>query len=703
MAGVPLLSFDTSALERYFGVIGERVEAGFKRADEKLDRLNAQWQKRWDEETVRRNEEKEQLESQIQDLTVRHTKEAMQLASKISDLSANTQRATTELRTTHDDAVSSLRSAIGATEDRVKKQRATDMKDKKKEEDQRDAQQEVLWTNTNLVIKEVQSQLQRINPKLDNAAEAVEQHSSELLVMQGGLAQATHTCDKAERQADETRKSQIKGMRELKAGWETLQQEVASELQGYDRRLEMLRADVVKLVNTKVTAAQVRQAVNGAEARRIERDLEAARLYADANQTNAETDRIESLAMHLESTINMMKDSNNTLDDVQSRIADLDARTSDQIFEADQVLDRLTTHSEGVEAMLERLRKVLSLVGWTAAAAALGESDAPDPQLQGLEATVSKLQEALHSSDEGFRNELDCIGQFTKTLEKRLIHVEDNTVMETLTTDVHSIKDELRGKVWQAIENNWTANQSEMEQQSARLDVQERVLDSFDKKYEAIEGKVSNLADQSEIFVALENLNVAVEARGRQEDLHQLSSQLEELQSTLEERDEKLNIELKKASATCQESIEEFAEEEAISLEQIHTRMDGIEGQIVSLKSLTNSMSSQSGVNGAPPLPSCVQGRGVQSAGRGRDESMNRLRAQSAKSATTRQAERYHAKQGLYSEKSGDGFSSPIPKRVVKLPSKNLLPSMSQDSAQFDQQSGSPSPWGDDNTNMRGV
>lgn len=465
----------------------------------------------------------------------------------------------------------------------------------------------------------------------------------------------------------------------------------------------MLRADVVKLVNTKVTAAQVRQAVNGAEARRIERDLEAARLYADANQTNAETDRIESLAMHLESTINMMKDSNNTLDDVQSRIADLDARTSDQIFEADQVLDRLTTHSEGVEAMLERLRKVLSLVGWTAAAAALGESDAPDPQLQGLEATVSKLQEALHSSDEGFRNELDCIGQFTKTLEKRLIHVEDNTVMETLTTDVHSIKDELRGKVWQAIENNWTANQSEMEQQSARLDVQERVLDSFDKKYEAIEGKVSNLADQSEIFVALENLNVAVEARGRQEDLHQLSSQLEELQSTLEERDEKLNIELKKASATCQESIEEFAEEEAISLEQIHTRMDGIEGQIVSLKSLTNSMSSQSGVNGAPPLPSCVQGRGVQSAGRGRDESMNRLRAQSAKSATTRQAERYHAKQGLYSEKSGDGFSSPIPKRVVKLPSKNLLPSMSQDSAQFDQQSGSPSPWGDDNTNMRGV
>lgn len=301
---------------------------------------------------------------------------------------------------------------------------------------------------------------------------------------------------------------------------------------------------------------------------------------------------------------------------------------------------------------------------------------------------------------QGFRNELDCIGQFTKTMEERLIDVEDNAVMESLTTDVSIIKDELRGKVWQTIENNRTANQSEMEQHSARLDVQERVLDSFDKKCEAIEGKVSNLADQSEIFVAFENLNAAVEARGMQEDLDQLSSQLEELQSSLEGRDEKWNTELKNASATCQESIEEFADEEAISLEQIHMRMDGIEGHILSLKALTNSMSSQSGTNGAPPLPSCVQGRGVQSAGRGRDKSTNRLRAQSTKSATTRQAERYHAKQGLYSEKSGDGYSSPIPRRVVQLPSKTPLPSMRQDSAQFDHQSGSPSPWGDGNANM---
>ena len=50
--------------------------------------------------------------------------------------------------------------------------------------------------------------------------------------------------------------------------------------------------------------------------------------------------------------------------------------------------------------MLQRLRRVLALIGWTAAASALGEDEAPDPHLGGLEESVRRMDGVLRSTQE---------------------------------------------------------------------------------------------------------------------------------------------------------------------------------------------------------------------------------------------------------------------------------------------------------------
>ena len=97
--------------------------------------------------------------------------------------------------------------------------------------------------------------------------------------------------------------------------------------------------------------------------------------------------------------------------------------------------------------MLERLRKVLAQVGWNAAAAALGEDEAPDPQLSGLAGAIEKVEALLTSTEADIRGELVSIQESSVKLDERLNQVEDNPLLATLVSDLEALQKDVETQV----------------------------------------------------------------------------------------------------------------------------------------------------------------------------------------------------------------------------------------------------------------
>jgi hypothetical protein len=193
----------------------------------------------------------------------------------------------------------------------------------------------------------------------------------------------------------------------------------------------------------------------------MERDLEAGRLYADVNIENAQAATIVALSADLENTLTLVQGNSDTIEALQQQLTTAGEASDTQGFLVDQTLDRVTCRFDGhckplskhstddifsltgVQVMLERLRKVLAQVGWSAAAAALGEDDAPDPQLNGLAGAIEKLESLLISTKADIQSELTCIKQNSENVDERLNHVEDNPLLTTLLADFETLQNDV--------------------------------------------------------------------------------------------------------------------------------------------------------------------------------------------------------------------------------------------------------------------
>ena len=627
------------------------------------------------------------LERQIQKMANKHATAISELeerhSAQLSEAdNLNTQRLQ-ELEDRHASTEDKIRKELGAEIEKIrselksaetraseertleKAEKAAEAEERKIEAEKQASEAKAEFSNITLNAQKLQETVESITTSMAEMREDSGNDRVDIDQLKEHMAESKADSVAALEIATTTREAQVKGMKELKAGWEKTEEEVEMELKGYDRRLEMLREELIKLLNGKMTAAQLRQAINASELRRMERDLEAGRLYADANAENLQAANIAALGANLENTLKLVHENTNTIGALQNKFSVSMDETDKQGFAVDQTLDRVTCRFEGVQTMLDRLRKVLAQVGWTAAAAALGEEDAPDPHLEGLEGAIGRVEERLKASEASLRTDLTSVCESTDIIADRLEKMEDNTLIKALDDEVQSIQQELKTKVWSEIE----ANQRQLEGQALKLEVQEGSGVLIQQKMGDLETEVQRLGDNTAILKEIELVKEAVDNCGTKTDVVELQMNVEDLQTAGKDAMQQWEMQFEDVTKAWQNKIDDVSAEELQAIEAVHHRVDVLETRLSSVKALAN-VTAQSGGANKSDMPS-VHGRTIQSASRMRDDvTPGRIRAQSAKKS--KGAARFFSKPGLYTDKTGEEYHSPVRKQsVVQLPSNN--------------------------------
>ena len=79
----------------------------------------------------------------------------------------------------------------------------------------------------------------------------------------------------------------------------------------------------------------------------MERDLEAGRLYADANKENAQAASIVALSANLENTLTLVQENSTTIEALQKQIDSSGEAAETKGFLVDQTLDRVGSRFDG--------------------------------------------------------------------------------------------------------------------------------------------------------------------------------------------------------------------------------------------------------------------------------------------------------------------------------------------------------------------